>query len=400
MKILKSPKTILIALLTLMALINSAKWLAEFTQSPYQALDFRTYYLATETYFSGHNPYIKSEQQLIWENSSNKQAYGTPHFDKHETVVYAPQFVWFFKIYQSMDYETAKWLHFLFNILALFGSIILINKLNPSISKIHITIGILAFKGTWYAFNNGQPMLQILFLILLSLYILIIKKRDIIPGVLLGICAFKFTFIVPIVLYLLVQKQNKTVIALILCSIILNALTLAYHLNAADIVHDWLYNLDNMSNAVLSTESSNTLSIINTSIAYTLKLLFKLSNLSIKLTLLICLALGTILIFLKTLKTETYFKALFLYSLLNLCFGQHLIYDILITIAYLMLDNKYTLDIKWQLPIILALTLPLSIFRTYLPTIDLIVPILIFVFTMKEIFAYLFNKNKAIKNPS
>lgn len=383
-----------------MALINSAKWLVDFTKTPYKALDFRTYYLATETYFSGHNPYLKSEQKITWENSTNKKQYGIPNFDHHETVVYAPQFVWFFKIYQTLDYETAKLLQFFLNIIAIMVSIILINKLNPGLSKTHITIGFLAFKGTWYAINNGQPMLQILCLILLSLYLLNIKNRIIIPGLILGICTFKFTFIVPVALYLLVQKQTRTLIALMLCSIILNALTLAYHLNAADIVNDWLSNLNNMFDAVLSTEHGNTLSIINTSIGYTLKLLFNVSNSALKLILLFCLGLCTMVVFFKTIKTESYFKALFLFSLLNLCFGQHLIYDILITIAYLMLDKTNTIDLKWQIPIVIALTFRLSIFRSYFPHIDILVPILILVFTLKEMFAYLFNKNKAIKNPS
>lgn len=397
MNVLKHRQLIFTVLLAGLACFNGFKWAWQFSRSPYKPLDFRTYYSGAQTYFNHLNPYDKNELTLSW-MQSNSALSEKPNFDVHETVVYAPQFVWYFGLYQLLDYDIAKWLQLALNILALIASAWLVIQLKPEIPKHLIYLAFGAFKGTWFALSNGQPMIQILLLILLSIYLLTLKKHKIIPGVLLGICGYKFTFLIPIGLFLLSQKQFKTFTSLTTTMLLFNGAAILFSAAPETMLHTWQYNLSYLFNYNHVFMDFNGLNIINCSSSVVLKYFIDIPNTSIHLLYTSILLFGS-LFCLWFLRQQTGFRILFVLSLLSFCFGQHLMYDILVLMIYWILQY----DARKE-PVITSLTfavlcLPLSIVATRLPAIHFIIPICLLIYTLEAIVSdYRLMRNKVTKN--
>lgn len=397
MNVLKHRQLIFTVLLAGLACFNGFKWAWQFSHSPYKPLDFRTYYSGAQTYFNHLNPYDKNDLTLNW-ISSDMSSSETPNFDVHETVVYAPQFVWYFGLYQLLDYDIAKWLQLALNILALIASTWLVTQLKPDIPKHLIYLAFGAFKGTWFALNNGQPMIQILLLILISLYLLTIKNYKIFPGILLGLCGYKFTFLIPISLFLLSQKQFKTFTSLATTMLLLNGAAIQFSAAPETMLQSWQYNLSYLFNYNHVFAELNGLNIINCSSSVVLKYFIDIPNTSIHLIYTSVLIFGS-LFCLWLLRKQTGFRILFVLSLLSFCFGQHLMYDILVLMIYWILQ----FDSKKE-PVISSLTfaalcLPLSVLAARMPGIHFIIPICLLIYTLETIVSdYRLMRNKVTKN--
>ena len=397
MNVLKHRQLILTVLLAGLACFNGSKWAWQFSQSPYKPLDFRTYYSGAQTYFNHLNPYDPNDLALNW-MQSNAASSEKPNYYVHETVVYAPQFVWYFGIYQLLDYDIAKWLQLALNILALIAAAWLVTKLKPEIPKHLIYLSIGAFKGTWFALSNGQPMIQILLLILIALYLLTIKNYKIVPGILLGLCGYKFTFLIPIGLFLLSQKQFKTFTTLATTMLLLNGAAILFSAAPASMLHSWQYNLSYLFNYNHTFNDFNGLNIINCSSSVVLKHFIDIPNTSIHLLYTSILLFGS-LFCLWLLRKQSGFRILFVLSLMSFCFGQHLMYDILVLMIYwiLQFDSRKEPLITW--PAFAVLCLPLSVVATQLPGIHFIIPICLLIYTVEALLSdYRLRRNKVTKN--
>lgn len=398
MNVLKNRQFILSALLALFTLFNGAKWLYTFSNSSYQALDFRTYYTGAKTYFSDLNPYYKNDQTLTWLKMPNHET--TPNFDAHETVVYAPQFVWFFWPYQLLDFNQAKWLQFAINILSLLICAWLISLLRPQMPLYLILLCMGAFKGTWFALSNGQPMIQIILLILLSFHLLLNKNWHWLPGIILGICGFKFTLLIPVALFLLNSKHFKTFFSLTTTILLLNSIAVM----ACDVpdlmLKSWQHNLSYLFNYNHIFHSLNGINIINTSSSVVLKYFVDLPNTTIHVIYTLLLLLGSLSVVWLHRKSSG-FRPLFVLSLLTFSFGQHLMYDCLVLVIYYLLQMGERDEPKSALVLLCVLILPLSVLSPAIPLIHFILPLTLLVYTLEVLrIDYRWMRNKAIKNAS
>lgn len=396
MNVLKNRQLILSALLALFTLFNGAKWLYTFSSTPYQALDFRTYYTGAKTYFSDLNPYYRNDQTITWLKMANHET--SPNFDAHETVVYAPQFVWFFWPYQLLDFNQSKWLQFALNILSLLICAWLIHRLKPQLPLSLILLSMGAFKGTWFALSNGQPMIQILTLILLSFHLLFNKNRHWLPGIILGLCGFKFTLLIPVGLFLLTGKYFKTFFSMAAVMLLLNALAINACIVPDLMLKSWQNNLSYLFNYNHVFQTLNSINIINTSSSVVLKYFIDLPNTSIHLVYTLLLLIGSLSVVWMDRKS-TGFRPLFVLSLLTFCFGQHLMYDTLVLVVYYMLQQKEGEEPKSAIVLLFVLILPLSILATAIPLIHFILPLTLLVYTLEVLgIDYRWMRNKAIKN--
>ncbi|HEY1048027.1 MAG TPA: glycosyltransferase family 87 protein [Bacteroidia bacterium] len=387
----------LLYLLSALALFNFAKWSIHFISSEYRPLDFRTYYLAGEAYQAGMNPWDEKASEQIWQSYDScttgewKTGIGIPH----AAVVYSPQFIWFFKPFNAFEFTSSKWLQFGLNIIFLFGICYLISKLNPLLKLHQIAIALAAFRGTWFALDNGQPIIAVSFIILLALYCSREKEKPLLSGLLLGIIGFKFTLLIPIVIWLLLNRRYKTIVMIILTGLSLNLPIIIFH---KAYLYTWIDNMDRMWMYINSGET-NGLSIINcNAIANIVKV--DVSVLKPLSSVIYLSSFAYIFIKLK-LKKIAYHEALFLLALTEICFGQHLMYDLLLLISiFAITDFKQNIWITW--PLILALTFPIGSLaeKINFPELNYVLPFALLAYWIYVQSTLPPSKYKEIKNPS
>lgn len=378
-------------------MFNFAKWSIHFISSEYRPLDFRTYYLAGEAYQAGNNPWDEKASEQIWQSYDScttgkwKTGIGIPH----AAVVYSPQFIWFFKPFNALEFTSAKWLQFGVNIIFLVGICYLIKKLNPLLKLYQIAISLAAFRGTWFALDNGQPIIAVSFIILLALYFSNEKEKTIVSGLLLGIVGFKFTLLIPIVLWLILKRQYKTIVMIILSGLILNLSIIIFH---KDHLYTWIDNMNRMWMYINSGET-NGLSIINcNAIANIIKV-----DVSVLKPLSSVIYLSSFIYVFMKLKHKNIanHKALFLLALTEICFGQHLMYDLLLILSFFMItDLKQDIWITW--PLLLALTFPIGAIAEKInsPELNYVLPFALLAYWIYVQSTLPPSRYKEIKNPS
>jgi hypothetical protein len=398
MNVLKHRQLIFTVLLAGLACFNGFKWAWQISQSPYQALDFRTYYIGAKTYFSHLNPYYKNDQTITWLKMPNHET--SPNFDAHETVVYAPQFVWFFGPYQLLDFNQAKHLQLALNILSLLLIVWLVKQMQSQIPVHMIALGIGAFKGTWFALSNGQPMIQITLLIILSFYLIFKKHWHWLPGIILGFCGFKFTLLIPVGLFLLTGKHFKTFSTMAVVMLLLNTLAINNCAVPDLMLKSWQYNLSYLFNYNHVFHSLNGINIINTSSSVVLKYYLDLPNSTIHFAYtLLLLVLSTGVVWMH--RNASGFRPLLVLSLLTFCFGQHLMYDVLVIIIYWMLQYEAKKEPYSALLLAASLCLPLSLAAGQIPIIHFVIPLLLLIYTIEALYSdYRFSRNKVTKKAS
>jgi hypothetical protein len=391
-------------LLTVFALFNGLKWANHFVREPYKPLDFRTYYFSSESYWHGDNPY-SDEAQV-----KSMHAYGdslvlnlkTPGGFPHASAVYAPQFIWYFGLYNLLDYKLAKYLDFAFNILSVFWIIICIKKLNPDLKIALIALAILSFRGTWYALDTGQPLLQVFAICLWAFRLYQSKSHPLISSFLLALVSFKFTVLLPLVCLLFLGKDKRYFTMYLGMVILLNFSALLLHKNPSDMLQVWSGNINrlwayphqfNFING-LNTISSN----LSVALKYNIDLPLGLIKTSMALALFACYAL---LVFKNKHLSDR--QILLFLGLSNLCFGQHLIYDALSIIAYKLLTVKKDEKTNTiELLLLLTLILPMGAIadKIQLFQLNFVFNFILFANWVYLFRNYFFKRNKAIKNAS
>ena len=157
---------------SLLILFNISQFIKQYKQEGLVTLDLRTYYLSTNLYWNGQNPYSDSLQiemnEKYKENKLidiNRKA-GFPH----AVCVYLPQFVWEFYVFKDINFNYLQWIQFLFNCISILFISWMVCKINSEYKFYFVLFSLLAFRGTWYALMNGQPMFLAIDLLLLAYY--------------------------------------------------------------------------------------------------------------------------------------------------------------------------------------------------------------------------------------
>jgi hypothetical protein len=321
--------------------------------------------LSAEAYWNGMDPYSYEDQKKLWEPiQAENHNWEMIENGVYSTPLYPPQFVAFFGLYTLLNFNTAIWLQWILNILALVLIIWCIRKLNPNLSLKYIVLGIMAFRGTWYALDTGQPMLQVFAMAMFVLVLIERKNLSIIPGLILGFISFKYTLLIPFGLYLLYKKEYKTVSIWIGLSLLINALILVLDVDAQTHIQTWVNSMQLMNNYLHQEISNNGLAIIATSISIPLSQYFNFSQ---------SVSSGPFMILVRILlpllpfvfiwlyrKKFTWQYLLFISSLCSICFGHHLIYDVLTLISLRLLSiekNSSISSIEFTLLILLVIPL-------------------------------------------
>ena len=389
-----------LGILLIFSLLNIVKWGTHFYQNPYQPIDFRTYYLSSKSFFNLQNPYNDSVQSELWhQTAAEKQGHwkhntGFPH----AVAVYAPQFVWFFGLYNLFDFNTGKWVQWILNLLALVLIVFCIKQLQPQLKLILIVTGILAFRGTWYAMDTGQPLIQVLAICLWSIYLIEKQKKDILAAVLLAFVSYKFTLLIPVVFYLLVNRHFRLFSIYFFFVLILNTSALIFAYAPFELIHSWRENISRLWLYTHSFQTSNGLNIISTSLSVTLKYFFDLP-LTIIQIMNTSLLLGAYAFSLYIGFRQSARAALLLACLTGLCFGHHLVYDLLALICFILVakDEKLIHHFSFYLLAIFML-IPIGSVAdfSHLPFLNFLLPIIVLMYGITLVKYYLTRRNNPI----
>lgn len=330
-------------LLVIFALINGGKWLMHRTNSEILPLDFNTYYSATVAYFSGGNPYSANDRHLYGIATKSEFNEYEVKTDAHSTPVYAPQFVISFAPFLLLDYNNARYTQSFLNVLCLLLIAGLITLFNNQIKFQWALLCLLAFRGTWFAFDNGQPLFISFAAILSALYLNEKKDWTYIPAILLSLFSFKFTLIFAPFFYMLYRKQFATISLWIVLTLVLNlACLMASEQSLTVLLSTWKDQIDFVW-INCHTPFINGLNILSTSSSSTLAYYLpgQLNIIKLGYTLLLLTALIGISIKIKRGKINST-NLLLLVTLVIMAFAQHLLYDLLVLITYGLISYRQT----------------------------------------------------------
>lgn len=353
--ILNIRSNIVWGLLMVFACINTAKWAAGFFSEPYHPLDFRTYYTASGVYWQGNNPYQIHQIQRYWIKDAAYSDWPALPNPQHSLPVYLPQFVFYFGFYNLIGYHNGAILQLLLNACSLALMAYCISRINSGIKWYMALTAILAFRGTWYAMDNGQPMLQAAALILLSLYLIIKRQQTLLPGILLGLAAFKFTLLLAPGLYLLLSKRYKPLLLMAGTALVLNILAIFTGPQGLNYLPQLLSNMNNLW--AYPHLSVNELSALGTSISVPLAHwgILNTGALQMLMPILLLLLFAGIILFSGRFRSEE--QVLYIAALCGFCFGQFMLYDLLLLPAYRLLYTHKEDRIRIQELILLVLLL-------------------------------------------
>jgi hypothetical protein len=394
---MKSNKYLLIVLL-LFASFNAGKWLIQFDNDQYHPLDFRTYYLGTSAFQKFKTPYNENNNDSIWSQykDSNNNSWNTNTGFPHATVVYSPSFIHVFSLFTLTSFHTAKWIQLIINILSIFFIAILIHKINSDWQIKYILLAIFAFKGTWFALSNGQPLFMILLACIYSIYLIKIKNHTVLAGIFLGIVSFKFTLVLPIVIWLFFQKNYKSFFSCAISALVLNATVLA---NNPNMYFEWQSNIQKLWEYIHQNQF-NALNIITTGISPTLKIGLNIPNNVLKLCLIIISLTLYLLIYFSKTKQDS---QLFALVLIGFVFGQHLLYDLLFVICLFLITHTNSIQLNFtKIVLMCLLLLPMGKISEILKMefIHLALPIGLLLFSTQTFYEEVLIKYKTTKKES
>lgn len=397
---------LVIIILVVFSALNGSKWLYDFISSPYRPVDFRTYYFSTKAAIQGDNPYAHYAINKLWirHRAFSGTDWEGPAGSPHARTVYAPQFIWFFAVFSLVNFEYAKWLHFILILLAFVASIALTCSLSSHPAALIIS-ALTAFRGTWYMLDTGQPMPYVFAACLFALRLAEKKKQILLPGLLIGLVSFKFTLIIPFTAWMLVRRKYNMLLTAALTSLALNISALLYFGHPGVWLSQWFENMQQMWNHPHIYGQVNGLSVISTSISVPIAYWFRISTEGLRMAMFTAYFTVSILLTLSFLKngTTTKYRLLFLLQLTGLCIGQHLVYDFLALVCFLLFMNEK--NVKIRLPDIalgILLLLPMGRIAEIagIEWIHYILPVVLFMVWMQHTVDYLFRKYKPAKKAS
>jgi len=375
-----------IILLSALAIVQLLQFGLKVSEA-YKPLDFRTYSFASEAAIMGLNPYTDSAQESVRVLEDNLMPH-TPIGFPHAVTVYAPGFVTLFSPYTLFsNFRSSAYFHALIQILAFVLIFLLLKKMNPEIKPWLILALLLGFRGTWYAALNGQPLIEISCLLLAAIYFSHFKKKEILAGVLLGLCSIKFTIIIPFVIWFINTNKYKGLVAVIVVSC---GIHLPYLILYPQYLDSWFSNMNHLYDYIHCGEI-NSLNIINTGVSVPLHLL-GINHGIIKLFLPILLLLSMFALGTRyTHQKIEPLNLLFLLSFTGFIFGQHLFYDLtlLLCLGIVMIGSK-NLSTLYQI-VLAILFLPIGKIAELLklPEFNFVVPIfliLLFILELKKVY--------------
>ncbi|MEZ4804678.1 MAG: glycosyltransferase 87 family protein [Bacteroidia bacterium] len=396
----------MLSILIVFALLNTGKWLINFISTPYEPIDFRGCYLSAEAYWNGMDPYSYEDQKKLWEPiQSENHDWKMIENGVYSTPLYPPQFVAFFGLYSLLSFKVAIWLQWILNIFAIGLIIWSISKLNQNLSVKYIVLGIMAFRGTWYALDTGQPMLQVFALAMYVLVLIERKNLSLLPGLLLGFISFKYTLLIPFGLYLLYKKEYKIVSIWIGLSVLLNAILLILDMNAQTHIQSWLNSMQLMNNYLHQDISNNGLAIIATSISIPVSQLFKISE-SVSsgpfmILVRIILPLVPFVFIWMYRKKFTWQYLIFISSLCSICFGHHLIYDVLTLISLRLISidkNSSISSLEFTLLILLVIPLGKLVEISHINQLHFLPAVYLFFYFIVQVIRIIKHQNLPILN--
>jgi len=338
-------------------IFNGIQFFKQFKNEGLVTLDLRTYYLSTELYWKGINPYSDSMQVILNDSYKerklieiNRKA-GFPH----AVCVYLPQFVWEFFLFNKIDFKVLQWIQMLFNILSIIFISWMLSKLNSTVKFYNIVLTLFAFRGTWYALMNGQPMFIALNLLILAYYCYK-KNKLLFSSVLFALAGFKVTFLIPFIGYFLYQKHYKLLSFIFLFLLMFNLLPVLYFSDPMALVKQWLENMEKLFEFTHSYSQINGLNLISTSITIPLAYFIDISTQSIKLLSVISMLFIFVLLKYNQVKPDRF---LIVFSIAFFTFSHFLIYDLVFLILiHMLISNK--INNYYNLGMLLFLAIPIS----------------------------------------
>lgn len=399
------PGKFLKAIVLLLALFNCVKWAAHLRQGGYNPLDYNTYYLSAKTCLAGGNMYSLEDRRRTLESSDSLMRQAFTRLDAHATPVYAPQFVAMFELFVLMGYGPSRYLYFTLSLLGLLAAVYWAVRLSGRIEFNWALTAVLAFRGTWFALDNGQPLLLCLAAIMASLHYGRNPRLAWLSGAILGLFAFKFTLIFAPLAYWFLQKNYKGIRACIFVSVLMNsAILMMQPTSLTDILNAWSQNINTIWQYVHVQGEFNGLNIINCSTSVVLSYYGWLPVSTIKLLfvfLFVSVFISTVALAYK--RQDNSYSILLGLTLAGLCFSQHLMYDILVMLVYALTVYKKESELSWWLwPNLLVLGLPIGKLAelTALPDLNFSVPSVLLMNWGLWMWYHLSNKNNAIKKPN
>jgi hypothetical protein len=233
----------------------------------------------------------------------------------------------------------------------------------------------LGFKGSYFALLLGQPMLLV-FALLAGAISLVQDRRHVLIGILLPIMLIKFTLVIPLVVWLAVQKDWKALsigaaltASIYAVLIILFPSTLGDYLNTATRYYQFIYSSSPLN--LYPQLNSESTSFIHTFIPMPMWLI-KTINLLGQLIGFSC----SILLFYKKRLDDCWL--LYLLYLISFLFSYHLIYDALILLVPMALIYQSGHGRPWVyiLPFVL-LSLPWNMLMGALPVVQFHFPLIL-----------------------
>lgn len=338
-------------------LFNLTQFIKQYKNEGLVTLDLRTYYLSTNLYWEGKNPYSDSLQIKINETykkenliNINRKA-GFPH----AVAVYLPQFTWEFFIFKSIHFKFLQWIQFVLNFLSLFFISWMVNKLNSKIKFFQVILSLLAFRGTWYALMNGQPMFLAISLIITACYFNE-KNKKIASSIFFALAAFKVTFLLPFFAFFLYQKQFKLITYIAILILLFNVFPIVFYSEPLELINQCLSNMSKLLEFTHVHNLINGLNIISTSITIPLVYFFDISLNTIKVISIVSLLILFLLLKNNGVKSGI---VLTLFSLGVFTFSHFLIYDLMfLLIAYFLHFDKE--NDRFLLLSLLILAFPIS----------------------------------------
>lgn len=383
-----------------MTLFNGIKWSLHFVHSPNHHIDFRTYYFSSQNFWKEQNPYSDSAQQASIQNyhDSKLVAGGFPH----ATAVYAPEFVWYFGLYNLLSYRNAQYLDFVLNILSILGIIWGIKRINPQLPIGLIALSIFSFRGSWYAIDTGQPMLQVLAISIFAYWGLIHQKHPLLIGSLFAIVSFKFTLLLPFIFLLFLAKDKRYLWLYLAVTIILNCAVLLLSNQPEILLASWQSNLSKLWAYPHVHQSLNELNTISSNASTALVYFFDLPLPLLKSSMSFLLLMSYGFVYLKH-KHLSDSEILFFLLLSNLCFGQHLIYDALALLVFKLLSINKDMHLHWtEILLLTCLCLPLGSMSKFMqmPALNFALNISLILTYVVVFKTYFWSRYRAIKKPN
>lgn len=397
-------QNIIIAVLALFAVFNLGKWALHFSKTHYQPIDFRTYYLGAKAYFNGANPYDDSTQAVLWQENrtSERFTWNKPTGFPHATVVYTPQFAWYFYPYQLMDFTMAKWMQLGLNILSLVLIMFSLHRLRRHTPLILVVCAILAFRGTWYSLDTGQPMIQVLACCMMAIYLADRREMQVLPALLMAMVSFKFTVVLPFIFFLFLNKRYSVMYLYAIATLIFNIAAVAYAAHPYTMLDTWQQNANALWDYTHAHGSLNGLNTIATSITTVAGYYAVIPPMTLKITGLALLIMGLLVSWWIGVKKSAS-AGLVLFFLSSLCMGHHLIYDLLVFVCLCLLSRRTALfDNAFFYLLALMLLMPVGTIADYMHygALNFILPLTLTLYLLYLLYACFFNRNIATKKPS